>query len=306
MIKFAVSFAFSIYNHECAYPAGPILGHFKSVCRSVFAGDSWKLTIPAVLYTLQSSLLYTAISNLDVVTFQVTYQLKILTTAVFSVQFLGRQLSASRWLALVLLAFGIAIVQVPEPNELLKFLNWEVPAKLFARHASAQKDEVAKPVMNASKGFASVVAASVISGLTGVYFEKVVKDSAASVSIWTRNMQLSFYSLFPALFFGVLYKDGQVVRENGFFVGYNLLVWITILLQVLGGLTVAMCIAQMDNIIKNFAVSISIVFSFLIELYFFETSVTINVRASEPVHNHANLFLVYIWRLDCHTSDISI
>lgn len=279
VIKLVVSIAFSLYDQACAQPASPILGHFKPVYKSVFAGDSWKLTIPAALYTLQSSLLYTAISNLDVVTFQVNYQLKILTTAVFSVQFLGRQLSSSRWLALVLLAFGIAIVQVPEPNELLKFLNWEVPSKLFARDGGGQKDGLTKPVMNASKGFAAVVAASVISGLTGVYFEKVVKDSAASVSIWTRNMQLSFYSLFPALFFGVLYKDGQVVRENGFFVGYNPLVWITILLQVLGGLTVAMCVAQMDNIIKNFAVSISIVLSFLIEVYFFETSITINVRS---------------------------
>ena len=276
VIKLIVSIAFSLYDQARAQPASPIIRRFKQVYKSVFAGDSWKLTIPAVLYTLQSSLLYTAISNLDVVTFQVNYQLKILTTAVFSVQFLGRQLSSSRWLALVLLAFGIAIVQVPEPNELLKFLNWGVPDKLSARDGGAQKDGLVKPVMNASKGFAAVVAASVISGLTGVYFEKVVKDSAASVSIWTRNMQLSFYSLFPALFFGVLYKDGHVVRENGFFVGYNSLVWITILLQVLGGLTVAMCVAQMDNIIKNFAVSISIVLSFLIEVYFFETSITIN------------------------------
>lgn len=274
-----MSIAFCLRDQAKANPKLSAPTRLKIVGRAVFSGDSWKLTLPAVLYTLQSSLLYTAISNLDVVTFQVNYQLKILTTAVFSVQFLGRQLSASRWLALVLLAFGIAIVQVPEPSELLKFINWDVPAKLFTRIGEAEKNDVGVPVMNASKGFAAVVAASIISGLTGVYFEKVVKDSAASVSIWTRNTQLSFYSIFPALFFGVIYKDGPVVRENGFFVGYNLLVWITILLQVLGGLTVAMCVAQMDNIIKNFAVSISIVLSFLVEVYFFETSITINVRA---------------------------
>jgi UDP-sugar transporter A1/2/3 len=206
----------------------------------------------------------------------------------------------------VLLAFGIAVVQVPEPNELLRFLNWEVPSKLFSRAAAAPQNGVGEPGMNASKGFAAVVAASVISGLTGVYFEKVVKDSAASISIWTRNMQLSFYSLFPALFFGVLYKDGQVVREDGFFVGYNLLVWITILLQVLGGLTVAMCVAQMDNIIKNFAVSISIVFSFLIEVYFFETSITINVSFYEPSAVTLLTFIVCIRRLYCNISDLSI
>jgi UDP-sugar transporter A1/2/3 len=283
VIKLAISFAFSLYDRTHAHPAASILGHITPLYKSVFSGDSWKLTVPAVLYTLQSSLLYTAISNLDVVTFQVNYQLKILTTAVFSVKFLGRQLSATRWLALVLLAFGIAIVQVPEPKELLKFLHFGFASKILERDAGVQKDEVTKPVMNPSKGFAAVVAASIISGLTGVYFEKVVKDSALSVSIWTRNMQLSFYSLFPALFFGIIYQDGKIVLENGFFVGYTGLVWMTILLQVLGGLTVAMCVAQMDNIIKNFAVSISIVLSFLIEVYFFESDITINASFPHPL-----------------------
>lgn len=281
MIKLIISFAFSLYDQTCAQPGRSILAHLRPLCKSVFAGDSWKLAIPAILFILQSSLLYTAISNLDVVTFQVSYQLKILTTAVFSVQFLGRHLSATRWLALVLLAFGVAIVQVPEPNELLKFLNFGVHSKIFERDVGAHKDAVANPAANSSKGFAAVVAASVTSGLTGVYFEKVVKDSAASISIWTRNMQLSFYSLFPALFFGVLYKDSKVIRAEGFFVGYTGLVWITILLQVLGGLTVAMCVAQMDNIVKNFAVSISIVLSFLIEVYFFESVITVNVSFSQ-------------------------
>lgn len=279
-IKLVVSLAFSLYDRSRAYPSTSLLGHLKPLCKSVFAGDSWKLTIPALLYTLQSSLLYTAISNLDVVTFQINYQLKILTTALFSVKFLGRQLSSTRWLALVLLAFGIAIVQIPEPRQILRFLHLASDApRVFERVEGSQDGVAERPLMNASKGFAAVVAASVLSGLTGVYFEKVVKDSANSVSIWTRNVQLSFYSLFPALFLGVLYRDGHEIRENGFFVGYSGLVWMTIILQVLGGITVAVCVAHMDNIIKNFAMSISIVFSFLIEVFFFKTSITVNVRS---------------------------
>src|SRR6187402_3581127 len=39
--------------------------------------------------------------------------IQILTTAVFSVTMLGRALSSKRWVALILLTFGVAIVQLP-------------------------------------------------------------------------------------------------------------------------------------------------------------------------------------------------
>ena len=137
-----------------------------------------------------------------------------------------------------------------------------------------------KTPMNASLGLLAVLGAAIVSGLTGVYFEKVVKETSASVSIWTRNVQLSLYSLIPSLFIGILYKDGSEIYRNGFFVGYNWLVWITIALQALGGLTVAICIIQMDNVVKNFAVSISIVCSFLVEVFIFKSPVTVNVSIS--------------------------
>ncbi|MEQ2176822.1 hypothetical protein GOODEAATRI_032159 [Goodea atripinnis] len=43
---------------------------------------------------------------------QVTYQLKILTTALFSVLMLRKSLSRVQWISLLLLFAGVAIVQV--------------------------------------------------------------------------------------------------------------------------------------------------------------------------------------------------
>lgn len=43
---------------------------------------------------------------------QVTYQLKILTTALFSVLMLRKSLSRVQWVSLLLLFCGVAIVQV--------------------------------------------------------------------------------------------------------------------------------------------------------------------------------------------------
>lgn len=59
--------------------------------------DWIKMTVPAILYLIQNNLQYIAVTLLDAATFQVTYQFKIITTALFSVWMLKRQLSITKW-----------------------------------------------------------------------------------------------------------------------------------------------------------------------------------------------------------------
>jgi UDP-sugar transporter A1/2/3 len=87
---------------------------WRVFCRDVLGNPSEtiKLIVPAAIYTFQNNILYHALTYLDTVTYQVTYQLKILTTALFAVAILGKRLHAKQWVALVLLTIGVTIVQV--------------------------------------------------------------------------------------------------------------------------------------------------------------------------------------------------
>src|SRR4051794_13351900 len=104
VIKLAISLTMALRDTATNLgPSTPTSTLLSTIYSSVFSSDSWKLSIPALLYTFQNSLQYLAVSNLDAATFQVTYQLKILTTALFSVTMLNRSLSAKKWVSLVLL-----------------------------------------------------------------------------------------------------------------------------------------------------------------------------------------------------------
>jgi UDP-sugar transporter A1/2/3 len=66
-------------------------------------GDFAKLMVPSILYTLQNSLQYFSMSRLSAPVFQVLYQMKIITTAVFSVTLLARKITGLQWMSVVAL-----------------------------------------------------------------------------------------------------------------------------------------------------------------------------------------------------------
>lgn len=78
ILKLALSTTFAIYEvSRHLAPQTPATVLFEQIYRSVFSGDGWKLAIPATLYTLENTLQYVALGNLDPVHFQVLYQLKV-------------------------------------------------------------------------------------------------------------------------------------------------------------------------------------------------------------------------------------
>ena len=226
------------------------LSQFYNELFSVKSGFP-KLLIPAVLYTLQNNLQFVAASNLDAATFQVTYQCKILTTAVFAVLMLGQKLSMQKWGSLLILTAGVACVQIPSGS-----------TPTTSAHGGSY-----------AVGIMAVGIACGLSGLAGVYFEKVLKTGAAT-SIWVRNIQLSVGCLGIALM-GTFVWDGQAISTTGFFQGYNPVVVATVCMQALGGLIVAMVIKYADNILKGFATSLSVILSTVASVFLFDFVVTI-------------------------------
>ncbi|KRX55480.1 UDP-N-acetylglucosamine transporter [Trichinella sp. T9] len=197
-----------------------------------------KMLVPALLYIAQNNLLFLALSNLDAATYQITYQSKILTTAILSVLMLGKRLDLLKWLSLFALMCGVAIIQIPANSTVDQQFTHDWSSKVI--------------------GLSAVIIACFTSGFSGVYLELILKTT--NTSLWMRNFQLALFSVFSG-FGAVFVNDLSAVLENGFFQGYNIFTWLVILLQAFGGLVIGMVVKYMDNIVKVFASSISIVLS---------------------------------------------
>ncbi|GFR59944.1 UDP-N-acetylglucosamine transporter [Elysia marginata] len=204
-----------------------------------------KSSVPALLYTVQNNLLFVAVTYLDAATFQVTYQLKILTTAVFSVCFLRRKLDIIHWSALVMLTCGVGLVQMPGAVK----CSPESPG------GCQQEREHSRDMV---LGLVAVLAMCLSSGFAGVYTEKILKSAGTTGSMWLKNTRLSISSVLVGLLY--LYGvEGAAVMERGFFYGYQAVTWIVVLQQATLGLLTALVMKYADNIIKGFASSIAIV-----------------------------------------------
>lgn len=302
VVKLGIAITMALYDVSKAAPSSmPATSLFSTLISAVFSGDSWKLAIPAGLGVLSNSLQYIALSNMRAATFQVSIQLQFLTTAIFGLIVLRRSVALRKWVLLLLLLVGVALVQIPDANsEQMPFQEdgsslhfprsleeWKAVKggggslrKRSATYEGIEEDiQTADPRLNAAVGLFAIVGAAVASGFSGVFFEKVLKDSTNHISLWVRNVQLAVYSVFPALFVGVVFRDGDTIASDGFFQGYNWAVWSTIATQALGGImsTFAVSYGQRDP--KCVATTISIIASIVGSMWLFEFELTTTVRS---------------------------
>eukprot|EP00542_Grammatophora_oceanica_P001785 CAMPEP_0194065404 /NCGR_PEP_ID=MMETSP0009_2-20130614/85449_1 /TAXON_ID=210454 /ORGANISM="Grammatophora oceanica, Strain CCMP 410" /LENGTH=386 /DNA_ID=CAMNT_0038718245 /DNA_START=151 /DNA_END=1312 /DNA_ORIENTATION=- len=294
-------------------------GLLSSINTNILANplDALKISVPALLYLIQNTLLYVALSNLSAPLFQVTYQAKLVTTAVVSVILLNRNYVFKQWICLVALSIGVATVVLGEKKD------------------TGEKDVGEQSLMT---GLIAVTIACFSSAFAGVYFERVLKKATTNpdgtpkqpVSMWMRNIQLAFFSVMIAVgkdmfrfngdadadaatpkdfFHGFDAFGKDMFRFNGnadadaatpkdFFHGFDAMAWTLVLLQAGGGLLVAAVIKYADNVLKGLATGVSVVVATLLSMPLFGTQPSLQFAAGAIVI----LTSVYFFSNDLPTS----
>merc|ERR1712166_474693 len=102
-----------------------------------------------------------------------------------------------------------------------------------------------------------------------VYTEKMLKQS--TVSLWSRNVQLAFWSILTGGVALFMSGDGTKIIEGGLFQGYTPVVWLVVLLQGATGILVALVMKYADNIVKNFSVAMATVIATIASIPLFGT-----------------------------------
>merc|ERR1712156_553177 len=155
--------------------------------------------------------------------------------------------------SLLILIVGVAMVQLSDAKE------------SNVSSATAQNQ-------NKFFGFCVALFACFLSGLAGIYFEKILKGS--DVSVWMRNIQLSILAI-PLGVIVCATKHGSAISENGFFHGYDAFVAYLVALNATGGLLVAVVVKYADNILKGFACSLAIIITCVASIFIFDFSLSL-------------------------------
>ncbi|CAP27147.1 Protein CBR-UGTP-1 [Caenorhabditis briggsae] len=206
-----------------------------------------KMSVPSFAYALQNNLDFVGLSNLDAGVYQVTTQLKVVSTALFMMLFLGRKFSVRRWMAICLLMFGVAFVQMNN-----------APA--------AESKQSGEKAENYIIGLSAVLATCVTAGFAGVWFEKMLKDGG-STPFWIRNMQMYSCGVISASIACLV--DYSRISEKGFFFGYTDKVYAVVILLGVGGLYISLVMRYLDNLYKSMASAVSIILVVVLSMLIF-------------------------------------
>ena len=248
-----------------------------------------RVAIPALLYTIQNNIIYTSLSHLDAVTFQITYQLKIVMSLIASRLLLKKKASAMRWASTFLLTFGVILVQLSlnQPDD-----SAAAPAPAAAAAANDEGEgeggasgggsggggsrssasngagsssgDNEEPKKNRMFGLAGVLLACVCSGLAGAIMELLLKNTPLPLA--ERNLQVATISLILASIH-MFNHDSEALRRAGFFQGYTPGVWAMVSLDSVGGILVSMLLKYTTAMLKNFAAPIGIILNCLLSRY---------------------------------------
>ena len=185
--------------------------------------------LPAMCYFVSNNCMFYIIRELGPTTFQITNNLKVLSTGVLMRLFLGRKLSWLRWKALLLLVIGSTVSQLSSSNN---------------------------NVQGSAIGYNFVLVNSISAGAGGVISEKLLKGPQDGVvdSIHWQNMQLFFFGVV----FGIVSSISKSNTAGNIFEGFNSWAYAAVASLTAAGLLVSFILKYLDNFAKCFVSALSI------------------------------------------------
>lgn len=229
--------------------------HWALEAREVLA-----FAVPAVLYAINNNVMFLIVLHISSTTFQILSALKTVFTGLLFRLVLKRTLSRVQVSAVVLLATGAAVSQLPTAG---------TSAAACAEDGSGASVSVADPKdANVQDGWIGVlltVCSCLLSALAGIYSEQLLKTNGKLHSIHLQNMLLYAFGVLINLAC-LLIKDGAAIMasQDGL-VGYTPLVWLLVVNNACNGLAISAVLKFADNIIRVFAHTAAMMLTLVVE-----------------------------------------
>eukprot|EP00761_Pharyngomonas_kirbyi_P013155 gb/GECH01013182.1/.p1 GENE.gb/GECH01013182.1/~~gb/GECH01013182.1/.p1 ORF type:complete len:423 (+),score=54.22 gb/GECH01013182.1/:1-1269(+) len=213
--------------------------------RSFFQRHTLLYAVPALLYVLLNNMFFLALSFLNPEIYQLSYNFKVVTTALFLYFFLSKRISRVQWFALGLLTIGMALGNGGN-------IDWSsITLTRSDVHASA-----------GLLGLMVVMGMCVVSAAAGTFSEYLLKHSTEPTEL--KNMKLYMFGIMVQsvvlLFNHFLNPSGEGGLFGELLVGFSyMLTWCIVLNTALNGLAVSYIMRHFDNITKVYVFAVSMI-----------------------------------------------
>jgi len=229
---------------------GIMRGSVASILHDDSLSEFFSYLLPAAIYFINNNCIFFILQAVDPTTFQLLSQMKTIFTGLLFRVFLKRKLTAVQYLALVTLACGTAVSQLPNGK-----------LKVRGVHATA-------PFLGAILS----VFSSLFSALGGIYNEKLLKGRP-STSIHWQNIQMYIWGVcFNAL--GAWVKDREMMTQRGVLSGFGMAATSVIVCNALNGLAISAVLKYADNIARVYAHAIAMMVTMAVSVKLFNAPVT--------------------------------
>mmetsp|Transcript_934 Transcript_934/g.3017 ORF Transcript_934/g.3017 Transcript_934/m.3017 type:complete len:333 (-) Transcript_934:1080-2078(-) len=242
-----VKFAFScclLYRQRRRDPNGTLM--------TTDLGNVLLYPVPSVIYVVHNNVQFYTMSYVDAATYQILGNLKIVTTGIFFRLFLGRALTRTQWVALVLLTLGATTSQIEGCGLLLS-----------------------APTV----GYLLGAASACLSAAAGIYTEFLLKKN--NDNLYWQNCQLyGFGIVFNAVNLSLIDIRNNFAHgwwlSNGLD-GFSFVVWLIVFNFSFSGLFVSWLQKYADTIVKVYSTSSAMLLTALLAVMLFNLTASLQL-----------------------------